>query len=201
VPSETRTAERRPRISREFIEAHRRRRFAEGAAEILHEFGRPGVTTSNILRVAGGARNSFYEVFRNVDDCIGHGIGLAEEELFAGVGEDAFEGEWGTAVASSIAGFYGRVADRPLAAELLLVHAAASPTETGRAAFASAGARFAPLIDRGRDDTAGSPPPLLAECLSWSIVWLAERHVRCGTTEELPAQATPMTSLVVGYYR
>jgi hypothetical protein len=46
----------RPRISRKFIEDHRRRRCVLATAEILHEFGRRGLTTTNVVRLAGSSR-------------------------------------------------------------------------------------------------------------------------------------------------
>ncbi len=194
----------RPRISREFIEAHRRRRYVEATAEILHEFGRQGVTTTNVVRLAGGARGSFYGVFGSVEDCIAHGIALADAELFAGLDRLSGEGDWLVEVHSAIAAFYEAVASRPLLAELFLIHSASARTDAGQEAFRTGGERFAALIARGSDEAEErghpAPPPFLAEGLSRSIVALAAARVRGPEVETLPAQARSMTALVGGFY-
>lgn len=195
----------RPRISREFLEEHRRRRFVEATAEILHEFGRSGVTTTNVVRLAGGARNSFYEVFSSVEDCIAHGISLAEAELFAGLEALPGDGDWPVELHRAIADFYEAVASRPVLAELFLVHAALSREESGRRAFREGGARFAPLIARGAPAAEASgrrpPPQGLAECLSWAIVSLAAARVCGPQVGSLPMEAPSMAVLVGGYYQ
>ena len=197
-------APRRPRISREFLENHRRRRYVDAAAELLHEFGREGPTVSNIVRLAGTARNSFYEVFRSAEDCIGYGIGVAVGELFATLdGQDA-GGEWLVEVKEAISGFYGAVVAQPILAELFLVHAAASRADHGRAAALAGAERFTPLLGRGRAAAEETGPRLLPtsaeEYLSRAIVALAARRVIEGRPEELPGETEPMVTLVGDFY-
>jgi AcrR family transcriptional regulator len=203
--SPVRSPSTRPRISREFIEAHRRRRYVDATAEIVHEFGRRGATTTNVIRLAGGARNTFYEVFGSIDDCIAHGIALADAELFAGLDQLGGEDDWLVEVHSAIAAFYEAVASRPLLAELFLIHSAASRTEVGREACLAGGGRFAALISRGGTAVGDRgrrppPPPFLAEGLSRSIVAVAAARVRGPEVESLPGQVAPMTALVGGFY-
>jgi AcrR family transcriptional regulator len=204
APSPVSTPSTRPRISREFLDAHRRRRFVEATAEILHEFGRRGATTTNVISLAGGARNSFYEVFGSIEDCIAHGITLADAELFEGLDQLSGEDAWLTEVHSAIAAFYEAVASGPLLAELFLIHSAASRTDIGREAFRTGGERLAALIDRGAIEAENRghrpPPPFLAEGLSRSIVALAAARVRGPEVESLPAEARSMAALVGGFY-
>jgi AcrR family transcriptional regulator len=202
--SSVRAPSTRPRISREFIEEHRRRRYVEATAEILHEFGRQGVTATGVIQLAGGARNSFYEVFGSIEDCIAHGIALADAELFEGLDQVGDDDDWFGQVHSAIAAFFEAVASRPLLAELFLIHAAASRTDVGHQAFQRGGERFAALIARGgaeaEDRGHHSPPAFLAEGLSRSIVAVAAARVRGPEVESLPEQAGPMTALVGGFY-
>jgi AcrR family transcriptional regulator len=199
----TREPSRRPRISREFLEQHRRLRFVDATAEILHEFGRRGATTTNVVRLAGGARNSFYEVFSSVEDCISYGIGLAEAELFAGL-EAESGGDWLGDVRRAIDSFYQAVAARPLRAELYLVHAAASRTDIGRAAFRDGGARFAPLLARGGGEAEAlgrrPPPEVVGEALSRAIVCLPSRRVGGQEVATLTGESRAMAALVGAYY-
>ena len=204
APSSVRQPSTRPRISREFIEAHRRRRYVDATAEILHEFGRRGVTASSVIQLAGGARNSFYEVFGSVEDCIAYGIALADAELFEGLDRLGGEDDWLAEVHSAIVAFYEAVASRPLLAELFLIHSASSRTDIGREASEGGGERFAALIARGAaaaEDGGRRPPPeFLAESLSRSVVALAAARVQGPEVESLPAEARSMTALVAGFY-
>lgn len=204
APPSLRPPSTRPRISREFIEAHRRRRYVDATAEILHEFGRGGTTTTSVIELAGGARASFYEVFGSLEDCIDHGIALADAELFGGLGRPGGEDGWLAQVHSAITAFYEAVASRPLLAELFLIHSAASRTDIGREASQAGGGRFAALIARGgaEAEERGHPPPpaFLAEGLSRSVVALAAARVRGPEAGSLPAEASSMTALVGGFY-
>jgi AcrR family transcriptional regulator len=198
------SAPRRPRLSREFLENHRRRRYVDAVAELLHEFGREGPTVANIVRLAGTARNSFYEVFRSAEDCIGHGIGVAVGELFATLdGQDA-GGEWLIEVQEAISGFYGAVVAQPMLAELLLVHAAASRVGHGRAAALAGVERFTQILGRGRaeaEEAGRRPLPTSAEeYFSRAIVTLAARRVLEHRVEALPGESDAMALLVGDFY-
>lgn len=194
----------RPRVSQEFIDAHRRRRFVDATAEILHEFGRGGLSVTAVVRLARTARNSFYESFTGIEECIGYGIELAEAELFAGLEELSGEGDWRAELDDAIAAFFAAVAAGPLLAELFLVHSGASRTEAGRAAFLSGGERFVPLLSRGRDEADAHghrvPSPLLDEYLSRTIVSLAARRVQDSDTKRLADESGAMTRLAAGFY-
>jgi AcrR family transcriptional regulator len=194
----------RPRVSQEFVEGHRRRRFVNATAEILHEFGRGGLSVTAVVRLARTARNSFYESFGGIEECIGYGIELAEAELFAGLEELSGDGDWRAELDEAVAGFFEAVAAGPLLAELFLVHSGASRTDAGRAAFLSGGERFVPLLSRGRDeaDTLGRriPSPLLDEYLSRTIVTLAARRVQESDTARLLDERGAMTRLAAEFY-
>jgi AcrR family transcriptional regulator len=194
---------RRPRISREFLEEHRRRRYVDAVAELLHEFSRDDLSVANIVRLAATSRNSFYEVFSSSEDCIAYGIGLAVGELFATIETQDGEGEWLSEVDDAIAGFYRAVAAEPLLAELFLIHSAASRVEHGRAAALTGAERFTRLLGRGRTGAEacgrGILPASAEEYFSRAIVALAARRVR-GKVEGLPAESRGMTALIGGFY-
>jgi AcrR family transcriptional regulator len=195
---------RRPQISREYLEAHRRRRYVDAGAELLHEFGREGPTVTNLVRLAGTARNSFYEVFSSADDCITYGAAVAAEELLATLAAQDGEGGWLAEVGSAVAGFYAAVAAQPLLAELLLIHSPGCRSAAGREALPGAVDRFAALLTRGRVESEALgrriPPPLLDEYLAWAIASLPARRVRDEELAALPRESRPVTALVCGYY-
>lgn len=53
----------RPRISDDFLAAHRRERLLDGLAHALAENGYRGTKVADIVRIAHVARNTFYETF------------------------------------------------------------------------------------------------------------------------------------------
>jgi len=172
-------------------------------AEILHEFGRGGLSVTAVVRLARTARNSFYDSFTGIEECIGYGIELGEAELFAGLEELSGEGDWRAELDEGIGGFFEAVSAGPLLAELFLVHSGASRTDAGRAAFLSGGERFVPLLSRGRDeaDALGRrPSPLLDEYLSRAIVTLATRRVQDSDTKRLVTETSAMTRLAAEFY-
>jgi AcrR family transcriptional regulator len=57
------SASRRPRLSREFIQAHQRTRILDALAQLVIERGYPSTTVADITREAGIARNTFYDNF------------------------------------------------------------------------------------------------------------------------------------------
>jgi AcrR family transcriptional regulator len=203
-PRGSQSPSRRPRISREFVEQFRRRRFVDASAELLHEFGREGATVTNIVRLAGTARNSFYDVFRSAEDCIAYGIGLGAGELFATLGAQDGGGEWLGEVRDAVAGFYGAVAAEPLLAELFLIHSATSRVDHGRAAARVGVERFSGLLARGRAEAQARGrrplPTSTEEYFSRAIVSLAARRIWEGGVEELPAESRGVTALVGGFF-
>lgn len=162
------------------------------------------MSVTAVVRLARTARNSFYESFTGIEECIGYGIELGEAELFAGLEELSGDGDWRAELDEGIAGFFAAVAAGPLLAELFLVHSGASRTDAGRAAFLSGGERFVPLLSRGRDeaDALGRrvPSPLLDPYLSRAIVTLATRRVQDSDTKRLVTETSAMTRLAAEFY-
>jgi AcrR family transcriptional regulator len=195
---------RRPQISREFLDDYRRRRYVDAVAEVLHEFGRAGATTTNVVRLAGTARNSFYEVFSSVEDCIAYGIGVAVGELFRALEGQDGEGDWAAEVEEAIAGFYRVVAAEPVLAELFLIHAAASRVEHGREAARRGNEALVALFGRGAAEAeirGRRPlPDPAAEFFSLAVISPAARRVRGPEVATLLSEARPMAALVVGAY-
>jgi AcrR family transcriptional regulator len=195
---------RRPQISREYLDNHRRDRYVDAVAELFHEFGRGGATVTNVVRLAGTARNSFYEVFGGIEDLVAYAIGVSVQELFVTLSVQEGKGDWPVEVHEAIAGFYGAVAARPLRAELFLIHAPASRIEAGRIAARAGAERFLELLGRGRAEADGRgrrPLPSSAEeYFSGVIVSLAARRIMYPEVQELPGEARGVAALVVGAY-
>jgi len=190
---------RRPRIDRDFVMAYRRRRFVLAAVEIAHEFGRTGITATTLCQVAHTARNTFYDTFESVDDCLRHAAGEIEAELFAPVGKGDPDGEWLPEVNGAIAGLYAAVAAEPLLAEFLFAHSFAIK-DGGEAAYERGVTALVALLKPGRrvaESLGHRPPPLAEEMAARMILSLATRRVLGGEADEL-AEESPKIAHCVG---
>jgi hypothetical protein len=145
-----------------------------------------------------------YEVFASGEDCIGYAIGVAVDELFVAVDEQAGDGAWAVEVEEAIAGFYGACAANPMLAELFLIHAAASRVEHGRAAALAGAERFVALLGRGRAEAEQRglrvAAPLADEFFSRAVVAVAAQRVRAPVMAELPDQSRAIAMTIVGFY-
>jgi AcrR family transcriptional regulator len=116
-------ARRRPRVSKDFLDAARRRRLATAIAELSDEHGSARLSVGSICDVAHCSRATFYGVFGSSGDALRFTATLGFEELFSGV-EAAAHGDATDAgrVAGAIAALgAGAAADPPLA-RFVLVH-------------------------------------------------------------------------------
>jgi AcrR family transcriptional regulator len=192
-----RATPRRPDLAREFIEAARRRSFALAAAEVAHEFGIHAVTVSFVCQVAGSARNTFYDHFANVGECLRHGVREAFELLFMPFREVG-DGEWLEEVERAIAGFYGAAAREPMLAELLLVHSFGIALKDEDPDLDAGVVAMTALLARGREEVEGEvvPIPLAEDYLARVISSLAALKLRREEAETLPAHTREMTTLV-----
>jgi AcrR family transcriptional regulator len=191
----------RPMISREFVERERRRRFVVAAADLTHERGVGGVTVSLLVKRAGTARNTFYDLFTSQEDCLRYGIGEAHRRLLAPVREAEGGSEWVLEVRDAIAGFYGQVAAEPNLASLLLIHSfAVDPA--GEHGMEDALGDLRELFARGRDGAPkGSPPsPLSEETFAHTTLSVASQALLRGEADELPRRADEVTPLIASAY-
>lgn len=191
------TVHQRPALPREFLEASRRRRFARAVAEIVHESGVHAVTVTRICRTARSARNTFYDHFENVNDCLRYAVGEGFDHLFAPVRQvEEQDDDWLLEVERAITGFYAATAAEPLLAELLLVHSFAVQMDDRD--FDAGVAAMVTLLAGGREASPakGAPVPLTEDYLARVIISLAVLKLRQGEGETLPSHGREMTLLV-----
>jgi AcrR family transcriptional regulator len=194
------TFPRRPELSREFIALHRRRRFAVAAAEVAHESGLGGISVATLVALAGTARNTFYAVFENTNDCLCFALADAYERLFESVRVEPGEGPWLTELETAISGLYQAVAEDSLAAELFLLHSFGVSQPPRNVSFETGAAALEHLLARGRAAASGrgrEPLPATAEEY-WSRVVLsvATRSLRRDEVAALPGLAGEVTLLI-----
>lgn len=162
------------------------------------------MSVSNLVRLAGTSRSTFYELFSSGEACIAHAIGVAGEEIFAPVEAQDGTGEWSLEAQDAIAGVYAAVAADPVLAELCLIHSHASRVERGLSVAEPGVECLTRLLRRGRAEAAarGRPPlpDTAEEFFAVAIIWPALRRVRSPEVEALPGEAHGVARLVVDAY-
>lgn len=191
---------RRPMISRDFLLDARRARFAAAAAEIVEEFGLGGASVTNVVRLGGGSRGSFYEVFPNVGACLEFGILMAYRRLFEDLGAGTPEDGWAARVEVAVRTLYGRVAEEPVSAALYLVHSHAIRTGPERRGPWEGAVALEGLLAAGRVAAGRRVPDCAEEYWASAVLEKAARALRAGEVAALPGQAGAMSALAVGAY-
>jgi AcrR family transcriptional regulator len=149
------TGGRRPRIARAFLEEHRRRSFAAGAAELADEFGVREITVTMLCQIAHSARNTFYELFANGEECMRFAAGQGYELLFEKAPDPA-GGPVEPAVATR--SLCEAAVGEPALVRFLLFHSRGVAMGEDNPSAESAVARLATLF-AARDGAAGGPGP------------------------------------------
>ena len=192
-------------LPRAFIEHQRRLRAAGAAAKIAHEFGIAAVTVRGICELGRMARNSFYEVFAGVEDCLRFGFAEGFGLIFGGLGAvSAAPAPWPQRLDAGLESFYGAVAAQPLWAELCLVHCFGAAEAAAGNDFEAGVAAMVGLLEGGREiagvTARASPAPLTEECLAQMFISLAAQQVPQGAAAQLPGQRAEMVVLALGSF-
>jgi AcrR family transcriptional regulator len=75
----------RPELPRQFVLDHKRRRIMHAAAELASERDHSKITIADIVRAAGVARKTFYDIFGGREQCFARTVEWAEEEAIEAV--------------------------------------------------------------------------------------------------------------------
>src|SRR6478609_2586151 len=115
----------RHQLPQEFIYCHKRERVLAAIAELAHERGAGAMTTMQIVARAKISRPTLYEIFESKADCFRFACEEARKHLVDPI-EAAGEapGPWVERMDGAVGGFLEAAAERPLLAELGLVHSA-----------------------------------------------------------------------------
>jgi len=139
---------RRPQISRAFLEEHRRRTFALGAAELADEFGVRAITVAMLCQVGHSARNTFYELFSSGADCFRFTAARGHELLFANAPDPAEEE---ITLAEVTRRLCEAAAAEPALVRFLLLHSRGLGLGEGDPSLTSAVGRLAALLAGARE--------------------------------------------------
>jgi AcrR family transcriptional regulator len=123
----------RPMLPRDFIETHRRKRFATALSELVHEQGEVQPTVAEVIKRARTSRNTFYEVFTSKEACFWFACAWARERLLDAIATAAqVDGKDEDRARAVIGALLEAASGLPAPVELCLIHSAAdSETREG----------------------------------------------------------------------
>jgi AcrR family transcriptional regulator len=188
----------------EFVARNQRERLVAGLAEAVAENGYAGATIAHITKAAAVSRRTFYEHFRDKDDCFVAAYETVMEELRARVAERFERSEtWPRGVRDAITSILRFLAAEPNLARLSMVEAqVAGPIVVER--YDAAIQSFVPYFRAGREGLSAAAMERLSqtteEALVGGMVSLISRRVLIGQTTELETLLPDLVEFVLTPY-
>src|SRR5215216_6498095 len=174
-------------LDRQVVEASQRTRLLGALGAVVADKGYAGATIDDIVRGAGVSKQTFYEHFRDKEDCFLAAYEESSDQLLARL-RDAHAGadDWLTRTRAGITAYLRWLAAEPALARVFLIEvAAAGPVALERREALRD--RYAELM---RDRRGPATPPLPPEILHAVVAAVDDvvvRHIREHGAEELPA--------------
>jgi AcrR family transcriptional regulator len=195
--------ERLPRgrhgLSREQVATQQRDRILAATVDVVAERGYPATRVVDIIERAQVSRKTFYELFRDKEDCFLHAFDVAAGALMYVTNqgyESAPDAPWAERVRLGLANFLQIIADRPTAAKVCIVEVlAAGPKALARRD--SVMRQFTEYIERGRVETSVVLPQMTSIALVGGIYELLYSEILHGATAQLPARLPDILYWVV----
>jgi AcrR family transcriptional regulator len=114
-------------LSREFVARNQHERLLDGMATAVAEKGYLATTVADVLEVSGVSRRTFYENFKDKEDCFLRAYEAIVERISARVDEVyARSGTWAERVHAGLAAFLDFIDREPAFAKLALVDSLAA---------------------------------------------------------------------------
>jgi AcrR family transcriptional regulator len=192
-------------LTREVVLASQRGRLLDAMAQAVSEHGYGAVTVAQVVAGAGVSRKTFYEQFRDKEDCflslydtgIAYVLGRIEETLRTEPGDQSPPARLGTGMRA----FLAVLSEEPAFSKAIIleVHAAGARALLRRRATLEAFAQRYEDINTEARAANPSVPALdhdIAIALVAAIVELAGIRIADGRAETLPELADPLTEFV-----
>lgn len=178
----------REALAEPLVAGSQRERILDGMAETCASKGFGAATIGDICEAAGVSRATFYELFKDKEDCLEAAMELAAADAMASIAAGyAAEQPWAARIRDAAAAFLDQLASRPGFARMALVEA---PAAGGRPLeLYVAGKRvLQALLDQGREEPAeaqGIPSSAGRGALA-AAESLVVGQILAGNTERLP---------------
>jgi AcrR family transcriptional regulator len=142
----------RAELAEPLIEHSQRERILVAIARSCASKGYNATTIADICEAAGVSRATFYELFRDKEDCFHAAMEVSLADAMSGIlSVYSPDKPWATTVRDAAAAFLDLLAGRPAFARMALVEAPSSG-ERAFELYASGKRVLQSLLDRGRDD-------------------------------------------------
>lgn len=185
-PMEMRDKERPQERPRGTLAGDQRERLLDATEVLIAEKGATGTTIEAIVKAAGISTVTFYEQFRDKDECFVAAFERAVEELRAEVGEAVPAGAaWSEQVSAGL--------------EALLTALDADPART-RLCFVEAqrgGAEMAARYDAALDAVAALLDDSLGQAIAGGLAWLLRERLELGGEGSVRDLLPQMTDVVL----
>lgn len=171
----------------ELVAASQRSRLLEAVGQAVAEKGYAATTIDDVVRGAGVSKKTFYEHFRDKEDCFLAAFDAADQQLFEHV-RAAREGadDWLVRIRAGVQAYLRWLAGDPALARVFLIEvAAAGPRAAEHRERARS--RYAELMVRSRDGAEGSPPvpSPVCEAVVGGVSEIVQRRIRERGAESL----------------
>jgi len=179
-------------LDRQVVEASQRTRLLGALGAVVADKGYAGATIDDIVRGAGVSKQTFYEHFRDKEDCFLAAYEESSDQLLARL-RDAHAGadDWLTRTRAGIAAYLRWLAAEPALARVFLIEvAAAGPRAAERRERLRD--RFAELLRERQDEARAENPALprlpieIFQAVVAAVDELVVRRIRTGGAEDLP---------------
>jgi AcrR family transcriptional regulator len=179
-------------LDRELVAASQRARLLEAVGRAVAEKGYAGATIDEMVRAAGVSKATFYEHFRDKEDCFLAAYERAGEELYARVWT-AYQGpgDWLERTRSGLRAYLRWLAADPALARVFLIEVAAAGPAAAECRERLRN-RYAELMSTLQDEVRGALPelprlpPEIFHAAVAAVDELVVRRIRATGAEGLP---------------
>jgi len=190
------------RVSKEVLEDHQRRRVLEAAIDTFAKRGYQATTIDNIVATAKIAVGTFYELFRNKQDCFMRGyeqiVESGREQITEAIPAD---GTWGEQASAGLRRLLELIEAEPMQAKVALIEVqTAGNVALGRYEEVLDG--LIPLLARAREQSpfAEELPLHLEEAIVGGLAWFLQQRVSLGEVDRASLRLADVLEITVEPY-
>jgi AcrR family transcriptional regulator len=169
-------------LSREFVVGNQRARLLEAMVHAVAEHGYAHTSVADVLRRAQVSRRTFYDLFRDRQDCFVQAYDAASQSVRRAV-QHAYEqpGTWPERIRAALGALLDLVAVQQDVARIALVEGPRNAAQVPEP-YGAAIRGLIPLLDAGREDSpyGAQLTPATAEAIAGGIAAIVHQHLLNG---------------------
>jgi AcrR family transcriptional regulator len=189
--------------TREHVEEVQRERLLSATVEVVAELGYAGLTVAQVIDRAGVSRRTFYELFKDCDDCFLATFQSGVTQMSSLVSESYLEEpSWHDGVRAGLQTLLGFLDVEHGWARLLVVESLCAGWQVVAARLSALEHLSVELEGRlPPEDTDHTPLPLAAKAIVGGSAWIIYCHLISRPSESLMSLQAPIMALIVLAYR